>query len=148
MPFVLTWHESHEPPPARVDAAHALHDTVAWWREWSERCTTTGAILASADTPGAYAAARRTAVEGLVAARVVRERLGLDPGPEVPLPPGTGPMLQERGRVQVGEQSFAGSPAYEPGRGHYYPGGQLGGQAVPGGWYSVPFWETALLAGD
>ena len=128
-------------PGDDVVAGQALADAA-------ERCTTTGAILASADTPGAYAAARRTAVEGLVAARVVRERLGLDPGPEVPLPPGTGPMLKERGRVQVGEQSFAGSPAYEPGRGHYYPGGQLGGQAVPGGWYSVPFWETALLAGD
>ena len=127
-------------PGGDVVAGQALADAA-------ERYNAAGAILATADTPGEYAAARRTAVEGLVAARVVRERLGLDPGPEVPLPPGTGPMLQERGQVQVGEQSFDGSPSYEPGRGHYYPGGQLGGRAVPGGWYSVPFWETALLAG-
>ncbi len=111
----------------------------------AERYNATGALMAKADTPGEFAAARRTAAEGLAAARVVRERLGLDPGPDVPLPPGSGPQLEAPARVQVGEEEYEGSPTYEPGRGHYYGGGMLGGRMVPGGWYAVPFWETLLL---
>ena len=112
----------------------------------SERYTATGALLAKADTPGEYAAARRTAVEGIAAARVVRERLGLDPGPDVPMPEGEGPKLTEPARVQVGEDEYDGSPSYQPGRPHYYEGGYYGGQAVPGGWYATPFWQTLLMS--
>ena len=126
-------------PGGDVVAGQALADAA-------ERYNATGALMAQADTPGEFAAARRTAVEGLAAARVVRERLGLDLGPDVPLPPSIGPQLQAPTRVQVGEQEFDGSPDYAPGRGHYYGGGMLGGRAVPGGWYSAPFWETALMA--
>ena len=111
----------------------------------SERYTATGALLAKADTPGEFAAARRTAVEGIAAARVVRERLGLDPGPDVPLPEGAGPQLTEPSRVQIGEQEYEGSPSYQPGRPHYYEGGYYGGQPVPGGWYATPFWQTLLM---
>lgn len=112
----------------------------------AERYNATGALMSKADTLGEFAAARRTAVEGLAAARVVRQRLGLDPGPEVPLPPGSGPALQERTVVQVGEQEHEGSPEYEPGRPHYYEGGYYGSQHVPGGWYATPFWQTLLLS--
>lgn len=112
----------------------------------AERYNATGALMARADTLGEFAAARRTAVEGLAAARVVRQRLGLDPGPEVPLPPGTGPQLEEPTVVQVGEEQHEGSPQYEPGRPHYYEGGYYGGQPVPGGWYATPFWQTLLLS--
>jgi GH15 family glucan-1,4-alpha-glucosidase len=42
VPFVLTWHPSHEPPPAPVDALEALDGTASWWREWSSRCAATG----------------------------------------------------------------------------------------------------------
>ena len=126
-------------PGGDAVAGQALADAA-------ERYNATGALMASADTPGEFAAARRTAVEGLAATRVVRQRLGLDLGPDVPLPPGTGPQLQEPTRVQVGDQEYDGSPTYAPGRGHHYGGGTLGGRAVPGGWYSVPFWETALMA--
>ena len=111
----------------------------------SERYTATGALLAKADTPGEYAAARRTAVEGIAAARVVRERLGLDPGPDVPLPAGQGPQLTEPARVQVGDDEYDGSPSYQPGRPHYYEGGYYGTQHIPGGWYATPFWQTLLL---
>jgi hypothetical protein len=58
-----------------------------------ERYNAAGAIMAKADTPGEWAAARRTVVEGLTAARVVRERLGLDPGPEIAVPAGSAPHL-------------------------------------------------------
>ncbi|MCW2679350.1 MAG: hypothetical protein JWM62_751 [Frankiales bacterium] len=111
-----------------------------------ERYNATGALMAKADTLGEFAAARRTAVEGLAAARVVRQRLGLDPGPEVPLPPSAGPQLQEKAVVQVGEEQYEGSPQYEPGRPHYYEGGYYGSQHVPGGWYATPFWQTLLLS--
>ena len=40
VPFVLTWHPSHEAAPAAVDAIRALDDTTAWWLAWSQRCTT------------------------------------------------------------------------------------------------------------
>lgn len=111
----------------------------------AERYNATGALLSKADTPGEFAAARQTAVEGLVAARTARARLGLDPGPEIPLPPGSGPQLENRQRVQVGDQEYEGSPQYEPGRGHYFGGGMLNGRMVPGGWYGFPFWETMLM---
>lgn len=112
----------------------------------AERYNATGALMAKADTLGEYAAARRTAVEGLAMARVVRERLGLDPGPDVALPPGEGPQLDAPTRVQVGDEEYEGSPRYEPGRPHYYEGGYYGTQHVPGGWYATPFWQTLILS--
>jgi len=42
VPFVLTWHASSEAPPERADPHRAVPDTVAWWREWSGRCTVGG----------------------------------------------------------------------------------------------------------
>jgi hypothetical protein len=112
----------------------------------AERYSATGALMAKADTEGEWAAARRTAVEGLTAARVVRERLGLDPGPEIPMPAAdAAPRLEQPARVQVGEQQFEGSPGYTPGRPHYFEGGYYGGRPVPGGWYAKPFWQTMLL---
>jgi len=112
----------------------------------AERYNATGALLSKSDTPAEFAAARRTAVEGLTAARLVRTRLGLDPGPDVPPPPGEGPQLQAAERVQVGDDEYEGSPTYAPGRQHYFGGGYLGGRMVPGGWYGVPFWETMLIS--
>jgi len=113
----------------------------------AERYNATGALMAKADTPGEYEAARRTAAEGLAAARVVRQRLGLDPGPDVPMPAAATPQLTEASRVRIGEDEYEGSPAYEPGRPHYYEGGYYGGQPVPGGWYATPFWHDLLVAG-
>jgi GH15 family glucan-1,4-alpha-glucosidase len=42
VPFVLTWHPSHESAPERVDAAHEIRSTERWWRTWSGRCTYEG----------------------------------------------------------------------------------------------------------
>jgi hypothetical protein len=114
----------------------------------AERYNATGALLATADSPGEFAAARRTAIEGITAARVARQRLGLDLGPDVPdLPSGHAPALTEESRVQVGEEAYEGSPSYAPGRPHYFEGGYYGGTVIPGGWYATPFWQSLLLGG-
>jgi GH15 family glucan-1,4-alpha-glucosidase len=34
VPFVLTWHPSHEPPPTPIDPLRALDDTESFWIEW------------------------------------------------------------------------------------------------------------------
>jgi GH15 family glucan-1,4-alpha-glucosidase len=44
VPFVLTWHASHEPPPRPIDPFRAVEDTTAWWVDWSGRCSTTGDV--------------------------------------------------------------------------------------------------------
>ena len=68
-----------EPGTDRV-AQQALAD--AW-----ERFTTCSLLLAQAESQPELRTAWLAAVEGLTASRLVRERQGLDPGPEIPLPP-------------------------------------------------------------
>ena len=111
----------------------------------AERYNACGAVLARADSPAEFGSARRSAVEGLTAARTARTTLGLDPGPEIPQPPSAGPQLTGNQAIQVGDQEYDGSASYQPGRPHYFGGGNLRGQMVPGGWYSTPFWEPFLL---
>jgi GH15 family glucan-1,4-alpha-glucosidase len=42
IPFVLTWHPSHDPSPEPIDPAVALRETIAFWAEWSGRATYSG----------------------------------------------------------------------------------------------------------
>ncbi len=108
----------------------------------SERFTSAGSQLASATSVEQIAAARRTVLEGLYAARTARGALGLDPGPELPpIDDGRGEQLTEAQQVTVQGQTFQGYPAYTPGAPYYYGGGM----GVPGGWYGSPFWETLLI---
>ena len=108
----------------------------------AERYTATGSQLAHADTNGEFDVARRTALEGLQAARTARRELGLDPGPDLPpIAPAYGDQLSTPQQVQVAGKTYQGYPEYTPGAPYYYGGG--GG--YPGGWYSFPFWETVLL---
>jgi GH15 family glucan-1,4-alpha-glucosidase len=39
VPFVMTWHASHEHPPKLIDAEDALADTHTFWTRWSARGT-------------------------------------------------------------------------------------------------------------
>jgi hypothetical protein len=123
--------------PKDVDKARqALADA-------SERFTSAGSQLSTADTVEKLGVARRTVLEGLYASRTAREALGLDPGP--PLPPieeTSYEQLAAPQQVSVQGEQFQGYPSYTPGAPYYYRGG--GG--VPGGWYQTPFWETLLLA--
>jgi hypothetical protein len=108
----------------------------------AERYTATGSQLSQADTHEEYDVARRTALEGLQAARTARLKLGLDPGPALPpIAPAYGEQLSAPRQVDVGDKSYQGYPEYTPGAPYYYGGG--GG--YPGGWYSFPFWQTVLL---
>jgi GH15 family glucan-1,4-alpha-glucosidase len=42
VPFVLTWHASHDRAPRAIDPHRAVADTEEWWREWSGRCSYEG----------------------------------------------------------------------------------------------------------
>jgi GH15 family glucan-1,4-alpha-glucosidase len=42
IPFLLMWHPSHEPAPAKFDALEALEETTRWWRDWCARCSYKG----------------------------------------------------------------------------------------------------------
>jgi GH15 family glucan-1,4-alpha-glucosidase len=42
LPFLLTWHPSHEDPPPASDPLHQLDETVRHWQRWSDRCTYQG----------------------------------------------------------------------------------------------------------
>ena len=42
VPFVLTWHPSHESPPPSTDPIRAIDLTARWWREWAGACTYDG----------------------------------------------------------------------------------------------------------
>jgi GH15 family glucan-1,4-alpha-glucosidase len=45
VPFVLTWHRSHDPAPPHIDAAAAVEGTERWWRAWASRATYEGPWL-------------------------------------------------------------------------------------------------------
>ncbi|HET6209844.1 MAG TPA: hypothetical protein VFD94_05655 [Jatrophihabitans sp.] len=109
----------------------------------AERLTSAGSQLSGASRPAQLQAARRTTLEGLQAIRTARTALGLDPGPDLPpLAQTQAPQLTEPQQVQAGGQLVQGYPSYQPGAPYYFAGG--GGYA--GGWYSMPFWETLLIA--
>jgi GH15 family glucan-1,4-alpha-glucosidase len=42
IPFVLTWFASHEEQPRAINPEHALEETDAYWKQWSEKCETHG----------------------------------------------------------------------------------------------------------
>lgn len=114
-----------------------------------ERFNAAGSQLEQARTIHQYQLARETALEGLAYARAARVALGIDPGPD--LPPlaaarGAGQLTRER-QVDVQGQTFKAGP--QPGQDtpYYYPGGRMQGRPVPAGWYSTPWWKTALGAG-
>ncbi|MGX7679214.1 hypothetical protein ACSMXN_09990 [Jatrophihabitans sp. DSM 45814] len=123
-------------PADNMTARQALADA-------SERFNSGGSQLASANSLAQLGGARRSILEGLQATRTARTALGLDPGPELPpLAETTAPQLTEAQQVNVNGQNIQGYPQYQPGAPYYFAGG--GGYA--GGWYSVPFWQTLLIA--
>jgi GH15 family glucan-1,4-alpha-glucosidase len=42
VPFVLSYGSSSQSPPPSIDPVGALERTMAWWRQWSDRCPDVG----------------------------------------------------------------------------------------------------------
>ncbi len=115
----------------------------------AERYHAAGSQLEQARSVTQYRLARETAIEGLTYIRAARLALGIDPGPDLPplaAASGAGQLTVPR-QVDVQGQTFKAGP--QPGRDtpYYYPGGRMRGRPVPAGWYSTPWWKTALGAG-
>ncbi|GGM19640.1 hypothetical protein GCM10011608_00270 [Micromonospora sonchi] len=115
----------------------------------AERYHAAGSQLEQARSVTQYRLARETAIEGLTYIRAARVALGIDPGPDLPplaAASGAGQLTVPR-QVDVQGQTLKAGP--QPGRDtpYYYPGGRMQGRPVPAGWYSTPWWKTALGAG-
>jgi hypothetical protein len=112
----------------------------------AERHTAATTQLARAQSVHEIELASRTALEGLHYLRAARTALGLDPGPDIPASSSTGALAGTR-RVVVHGTEYEASD--QPGQRtpYYYPGGNIRGRSVPAGWYSTPWWKTALVAG-
>ncbi|MFC7548220.1 hypothetical protein [Plantactinospora sp. GCM10030261] len=114
-----------------------------------ERYNAAGSQLEQAGSARQYELARETALEGLTYIRAARVAMGIDPGPELPqlaAARGTGQLTKER-QVDVQGQTFRAGPQPGAATPYYYPGGRFQGRPVPAGWYSTPWWKTALGAG-
>ena len=115
----------------------------------AERYTAAGSQLDQASTVAQCRQVTETAYEGLYYVRAARTAMGLDPGPELPPLPGqqrAGAVTEDR-NVEVQGRDYSASPNPSGRNSHYYPGGNVAGRPVPAGWYSEPWWKTALVAG-
>lgn len=127
-----------------VNTLNAGSDAVARQAlaDASERYTSSGGQMATADSTAQWAAVRRTVLEGLQAAQAARRSLGVDPGPALPpIDEPRGEQLTDERTVEVQGKQYRGYPEYTPGAPYYFAGG--GGYL--GGWYTFPFWETLLI---
>lgn len=115
----------------------------------SERYNAAGSQLEQARTAAQCRLATQTAMEGLYYVRAARTAMGLDPGPELPDltgQAGAGAVSEDR-NVTVDGHDYTASPRPSAQTPNYYPGGMVAGRPVPQGWYSEPWWKTALVAG-
>jgi len=115
----------------------------------AERYTAAGSQLDQARTTAQARGVTETAYEGLYYARAARSAMGLDPGPELPPLPGQqrAGQVSEAREVEVGGHRYGASPDPTGRNTHYYPGGVVAGRPVPRGWYSEPWWRSALIGG-
>lgn len=115
----------------------------------SERYTAAGSQIDQATTVRQAQLAKESAVEGLYYVRAARQAMGMDPGPELETisgQRGAGIVTEDR-RVQFEGREIEASPTPSPRTPNYFPGGRVAGRPVPAGWYSEPWWKTALVAG-
>lgn len=115
----------------------------------SERYTAASSQISSATTPRQAELARESALEGLHYMNAAREIMGMTAGPELPPLEGqrnAGRVTEKRTIEQEGRQITA-SPVATDETPNYYPGGNVAGRPVPAGWYSEPWWASALRSG-
>jgi hypothetical protein len=132
--------------PSGADQPPAVRQALA---DASERYNAAGSQLTSVNTARQYELARETALEGLWYIRAAREILGFDPGPDLPPLAATraaGELTKDR-IVDVQGHKYAAGPAFGPQTPYFHPGGLVSGRPVPRGWYSEPWWRSALIGG-
>ncbi|MCV7216837.1 DUF1542 domain-containing protein [Mycobacterium crocinum] len=115
----------------------------------SERFTAASSQIEQATTAKQAMLAKESAIEGLYYVRAARTAMGMDPGPELESMTGqkaAGAVTEDR-KVQFEGREIEASPTPSPRTPNYYPGGRVAGRPVPAGWYSEPWWKTALVAG-
>ena len=115
----------------------------------SERYTAASSQIDQATTARQAQLAKQSALEGLYYVRAARQAMGIDPGPELDMLSGqrsAGTVTEDRS-VQFDGRQIEASPAPSTRTPNYYPGGMVSGRPVPAGWYSEPWWKTALVAG-
>jgi len=115
----------------------------------AERYTAAGSQMDQAQSLAQARQVTETAYEGLYYVRAARTTMGLDPGPELPPLPGQGRAgsVSEDRTVDVEGHAYSASPNPSGRNRHYYPGGTVAGRPVPQGWYSEPWWRSALIGG-
>jgi uncharacterized membrane protein YgcG len=115
----------------------------------SERFTAASSQIDQATTAKQAMLAKESAVEGLYYVRAARTAMGMDPGPELESIAGqksAGVVTEDR-KVDFEGRQIEASPVPSQRTPNYYPGGRVAGRPVPAGWYSEPWWKTALVAG-
>jgi hypothetical protein len=115
----------------------------------AERYTAAGSQMEQARSVAQARQVTETAYEGLYYVRAARTAMGMDPGPELPPLPGqdrAGAVTEARD-VDVEGHRYSASPVPTRRTSHYYPGGTVAGRPVPQGWYSEPWWRSALVGG-
>lgn len=115
----------------------------------SERFTAASSQIEQSTTAKQAMLAKESAIEGLYYVRAARTAMGMDPGPELESMAGqksAGTVTEDR-KVQFEGREIEASPVPTQRTPNYYPGGRVAGRPVPAGWYSEPWWKTALVAG-
>ncbi len=114
-----------------------------------ERLNAAGSQIEQATTAAQARLAKETALEGLYYIRAARAAMGLDPGPPVPELDGqrSAGQVSENRAIDFDCRRIQASPMPSQQTPNYYPGGRVAGRPVPAGWYSEPWWKTALVAG-
>ena len=115
----------------------------------SERFTAASSQIDQATTAKQAMLAKESAVEGLYYVRAARTAMGMDPGPELETISGqksAGSVTEDR-RIQFEGREIEASPVPTSNTPNYYPGGRVAGRPVPAGWYSEPWWKSALRTG-
>jgi hypothetical protein len=130
----------------RDDGSPAVGQALA---DAAERHQAAGAQLAQAATVVQFRLARETALEGLAYIRAARIALGLEPGPDLPATTAarSAGSIAEEAEILGDGQVYRVAPHATADTPYYYPGGYAAGRSMPAGYYSTPWWKTALAAG-
>lgn len=115
----------------------------------SERYNAASSQISTAQTVKQAELARESALEGLHFVNAAREIMGLPAGPELPPLEGqrvAGKVTEDR-TIDFEGRQIAASPHATQYANHYYPGGMVAGRPIPAGWYSEPWWASALRTG-